>query len=237
MSAFKTVATHPPSDVISPSVEPGRVLPSLIETAPMAEQADARGAQSKSHGSASKAAHAAQEPGDGTVAGHIGEHAYLAEDLEPSIAVAPILRIKDSTTSDLSVEKAGAPRSEKRSRRPAQKQEKLDNSPGPSAKQCEPAPVGSTSGLPLPGDRVRRFRRRRVRIGDRRNSAQISDDRGNVFARQMHEAEVNSFTHRPRRRAASLGMCRGEIMRQRRLTPGADAARRIARGMTVSTTG
>jgi hypothetical protein len=151
MSAFKTVAAHPPSDVISPSIVPGRVLPNLIETAPVTEQADARGAQSKSHGSASKAAHAAQEPGDGTVAGHIGEHAYPADDLEPSIAVAPILGLKDPTTSDLGVEKAGAPRSEKRSRRPAQKQEKLDHPSGPSAKQCEPAPVGSISGLPSVG--------------------------------------------------------------------------------------
>jgi hypothetical protein len=148
MSAFKTVAAHPPSDVISPSIVSGRVLPSLIEAAPVTKQADARGAQSKSHGSGSKAAHAAQEPGDGIVAGHIGEHAYSAEDLKPSIAVAPTVRLKDPTPSDLSVEKAGAPRSEKRSRRPAQKQEKVDNSPRPSAEQCEPAPVGSISGLP-----------------------------------------------------------------------------------------
>jgi hypothetical protein len=150
MSAFKTVAAHPPSDVISPLILTGRVLPSLIETASVTEQADARGAQSKSRGSASKAAHAAQEPGDGIAAGHIGEHAYPAEDLEPSIAVVPILRLKDPTTSDLGVEKAGAPRSEKRSRRPAKKQEKLDHS-GPSPKQCEPAPVGSISGLPPVG--------------------------------------------------------------------------------------
>ena len=151
ISAFKTVAAHPPSDVISPSIVPGRVLPNLIETAPVTEQADARGAHSESHGSASKAAHAAQEPGDGTVAGHIDKHAYSAEDLEPSIAVAPILRLKDPTTSDLSVGKAGAPRSENRSRRPAQKQEKLDNSPRTSAEQCEPAQVGSTSGFPPVG--------------------------------------------------------------------------------------
>jgi hypothetical protein len=123
ISAFKTVAAHPPSDVISPSIVPGRVLPILIQTAPVTEQADARGAQLKSHGSASKAANAAQERGDGIVAGHIDEHAYPAEDLEPSIAVAPILRLKDPTTSDLSAEKAGAPRSEKRSRRPTQARE------------------------------------------------------------------------------------------------------------------
>jgi hypothetical protein len=148
ISAFKTVAARPPSDVISTSILPGRILPSLIETAPVTGQAEAGGAQSKSHGSVSKAARAMQVPGDVTVARHFGEHAYPAEDLEPSIAVSLILRLKDLTTSDLSVEKAGAPRSEKRSRRPAQKQEKLDNSPKTSAEQCEPAPVGSTSGLP-----------------------------------------------------------------------------------------
>jgi hypothetical protein len=153
-SAFKTVAAHPPSDVISPSILPGRILPSLIETAPVTGQADAGGAQSKGHKSVSKADRAMQVPGDVAVARHFGEHACPAEDLEPSIAVAPTLRLKDPTTSDLSVEKAGAPRSEKRSRRPAQKQEKLDHSPGPSAKQCEPgepAPVGSVSGLPPVG--------------------------------------------------------------------------------------
>jgi hypothetical protein len=148
MSAFKTVAAHPPSDLISPSIVPGRVLPNLIETAPVTEQTDARGAQLKSHGSASKAAHAAQERGDGTVAGHIGEYTYPAEDLEPSIAVATILRLKQATTSDLSVEKAVTARSEKRTRRPAEKQEKLDNTPRTSADRAETAPVSSTSGSP-----------------------------------------------------------------------------------------
>jgi hypothetical protein len=152
ISAFKTVAARPPADVVSPSILPGRILPSLIETAPVAGQADAGGTQSKSHGSASKAAHAAQAPGDVTVARHFGEQAYPAEDLGPSNRGRPILRLKDpTTTSDLSVEKAGAPRSEKRRSRPAEKREKLDNSPTRSAEQCEPAPVGSTSGLPLVG--------------------------------------------------------------------------------------
>jgi hypothetical protein len=110
-------------------------------------QAEPGGAQSKRQGSASKAAHAAQASGDLTGARHFGEHAYPAEGLGPSTAVAPVLRLKDPTTSDLSVE-AGAARSEKRRRRPAEKREKLDNSPRTSAEQCEPAPVGSISGLP-----------------------------------------------------------------------------------------
>ena len=151
ISAFKTVAAQPPADVISPSIPPGRILPSLVEAAPVTGRADVGGAQSRSYGATAQAAHATQVPGDVTVARHFDEHAYPAEDLEPSIAVAPILRLKDPTTSDLSVGKAGAPRSEKRSRRPAEKQEKLDNSPRTSAEQCEPAQVGSTSGLPPVG--------------------------------------------------------------------------------------
>ena len=43
----------------------------------------------------------------------------------------------------------------------------------------------------------------------------------------MHEAEVDRFPHRPGRRAASLGMSRGEVMRDRRLTPVANATFRI----------
>src|SRR5271169_6467173 len=54
ISAFRTVAARPPADVISPSIPPGRILPSLMETAPATGQADAGGAQSNSHGSASK---------------------------------------------------------------------------------------------------------------------------------------------------------------------------------------
>jgi hypothetical protein len=153
VSAFKTVAAKPPTDVISPPTPGGRILPSLIETAPMTEQADAGGAQSRSHGSAARAGHAAQVPGDGngTVARHFGEHAYPAEDLEPSITVATILRSKQPTTSDLSVEKPGTPRSEKRNRRRPEKQEELDRAPMTPAEGCEPAHVSSTSGLPPVG--------------------------------------------------------------------------------------
>src|SRR5580693_8544033 len=63
ISAFNTVAARPPADVVSPSIPPGRILPRLIETAPVTGQPDAGGARSKSHGSASKAAHATQVPG------------------------------------------------------------------------------------------------------------------------------------------------------------------------------
>ena len=41
ISAFKTVAAQPPADVISPSIPSGRILPSLVETAPVTGQADA----------------------------------------------------------------------------------------------------------------------------------------------------------------------------------------------------
>jgi hypothetical protein len=144
ISAFKTVAARPPADVISPLILPGRILPSLIETAPVT----AGGAQSKSHGRASEAAVAAQIPGDDTVAGHFGEHAYPAEDLALSIAVAPILRLKNPATSDLSVQKAVTPRSGKRTRRPAEKHAKFDHASSPSADMSETAPRSSTAGLP-----------------------------------------------------------------------------------------
>ena len=79
------------------------------------------------------------------MARHFGEHAYPAEDLEPSVAT---FRLEQPTTSPLSAEKATTPRSQKRTRRPAEKQGKLDNPPRRSADSSETAPVSSTSGLP-----------------------------------------------------------------------------------------
>jgi hypothetical protein len=152
ISAFKTVAAKPPADVISPSVPSGRILPSLVETAPMAGEADAGGAQPRNYRGAAQAGHAARVPRDGTAAHPLGEHVYPAEPLEPSIAVATKLRLRQPTTSDTSAEKAETPRSEKRSRRPAEKQEKLDNAPRRSADSSETAPVSSTSGLPPVGE-------------------------------------------------------------------------------------
>jgi hypothetical protein len=150
-SAFKTVAAQPPADVISPPIPTGRILPSLVEAAALTRQADAEGARSRGYGSAAEAGHAAQAPGDGTVARHFGDHAYPAKDLEPSVAVAPILRLEQPTTLDLSVEKTGTPRSEKPTRRSTDKQERLHNDPRTFAEGCEPAPVSSTSGLPPVG--------------------------------------------------------------------------------------
>jgi hypothetical protein len=147
ISAFKIVAAKPPADGRSPPMPSGRILPSLVETAPVTGEADGGGARSTNHGSAAKAGHFTQVAADGIVARQ-GEHTYPAEDLEPSIAVATILRLKQATTSDLSVEKAVTARSEKRTRRPAEKQEKLDNTPRTSADRAETAPVSSTSGSP-----------------------------------------------------------------------------------------
>ena len=148
ISAFKTVGAQPPTDVISPSIPSGRILPSLVETALVAGQADAGDAQSRSCGGAAQAGHATQVPADGTVARQLGEHVYPAEGLEPSVAVATIRRLEQPKISDLSAEKAGTRRSEKRSRRPAERQEKLDNAPRTSADRFETAPMSSTSGLP-----------------------------------------------------------------------------------------
>jgi hypothetical protein len=151
ISVFKTVATKPPADVISPSVPSGRVLPSLVEAAPVTEQAEAGGAQSRSRGSATKAGHFTQAAADGTVARQRGELAYPAEDLEPSVAVARMLRLEQPATSDLRVEMAGTPRSEKRTRRPAEKQEKPDKASKTSADRSETAPVSPNAGSPPVG--------------------------------------------------------------------------------------
>jgi hypothetical protein len=123
----------------------GRILPSLVETG----QADAGSAQSRSRESAAPAGHSTQVAAGGTAARRRGELAHPAEDLDPSIGVDTILRLKRPTTSDLSVQMAGTPRSEKRTRRPVEKQEKLDNVPKTPADRFETAPVSSTSGLPL----------------------------------------------------------------------------------------
>jgi hypothetical protein len=127
----------------------GRILPSLVETAPVTGQADAGSAQSRSHESAAKTGHSTQVAAGGTAARRRGELAHPADDLDPSIGVDTILRLKRPTTSDLSVEMAGKPRSEKRTRSPAEKQEKLDNVLKTPADRFETAPVSSTSGLPL----------------------------------------------------------------------------------------
>ena len=140
-SAFKTVAVKLPAEVIAPSVPSGRILPSLVETTPGTGQADAGSAQSRSYRGA------AQALGDGTEARQLDGHGHTAEDLEPSIAVATILRLKQRATSDPIAVKARTPRSEKRTRRPAEKQEKLDRAPT-STDMSETAPVSSTSGLP-----------------------------------------------------------------------------------------
>jgi hypothetical protein len=156
ISAFKTVAAQPPVDVILPSIPPGRVLPSLVEAAPVTGRADVGGARSRSYGGT------ARVPVDRRSTRQVDEHVYPAEDLEPSIAVDTILRLKQRPTSDPGAVKARTERSEKRTRRPAEKQEKIDATPLTSAEGCEPAPVSSASGLPpvakpLPATRTSRI--------------------------------------------------------------------------------
>jgi hypothetical protein len=146
ISAFKTVAAQPPADVISPSIPPGRILPSLVEAAPVIGQADAGGAQSRSYGGAAQAGYATQVSADGAVPRELGEHIYSDESREPSVAT--IFRSKQPATSDPSAPKAGKPRSEKRTRRPAEKHAKFDHASSTSAHISETAPVSSTSGLP-----------------------------------------------------------------------------------------
>jgi hypothetical protein len=140
ISAFKSVAAHPPADVISPSIPRGRILPSLVEAAPVTGQADAGGAQPRTSGGAT------QVPADVAVARELGEHIYSDESREPFVAT--IFRSKHPATSDPSAPKAGTPRSEKRTRRPAEKHAKFDHASSTSADMSETAPVSSTSGLP-----------------------------------------------------------------------------------------
>jgi hypothetical protein len=146
ISAFKSVAAHPPADVVSQSIPAGRILPSLVEAAPVTGQADARGAQSRSYGRTAQAGHATPAPADGAVARELGEHIHSDESREPSVAA--IFRSKQPATSDPSAPKAGTPRPEKRTRRPAEKHAKRDHASSTSADMSETAPVSSTSGLP-----------------------------------------------------------------------------------------
>jgi hypothetical protein len=146
ISAFKTVAAHPPADAISPSIPPGRILPSLVEAGPVTGRADAGGAQSRNYGGAAQAGYAMQAPADGAVARELGEHIYSDESREPSVAT--IFRSKQPATSDPSPPKAAAPRSEKRTQRPAEKHPKFNHASSAPAEMSETAPVNSTSGLP-----------------------------------------------------------------------------------------
>jgi hypothetical protein len=146
ISAFKGVAAKPPADVISPSIPPGRILPSLVEAAPVTGQADRGGIRSRSYGGAAQAGYATQVPADVAVARELGEHIYSDESREPSVAT--IFRSKQPASSDPSAPKAGTPISEKRTRRPAEKHAKFDHASSTSPDMSETAPVSSTSGLP-----------------------------------------------------------------------------------------
>jgi hypothetical protein len=126
-SAFKTVAPKPPADLISPPIPTGRVLPSLVAPAPMT-------------------ARATQMPAEGAVARQLGDNLYSSESLEPSVAT--IFRLEPPTTSRRSAGEATTPRSKKRTRRPPEKQGKLDDASRKSAEGREPAPVSSASVLP-----------------------------------------------------------------------------------------
>jgi hypothetical protein len=76
ISAFKTAAAHPTADVVSPSIPPGRILPSLVEAEPVIERADAGGAQSRSYG----------VPVDEVVARALAERIYSDESNKPVVA-------------------------------------------------------------------------------------------------------------------------------------------------------
>jgi hypothetical protein len=136
ISAFKTVSAHPPAKVVSPSIPPGRILPSLVEAAPVTGQADVGGTQSRSYGVAADAA----------VTRELGERIYSDESFEPSVAT--MFQLKQPATSDPSATKEGTPRLNKRTRRPAEKSAKFDHASGSSADMSKTPPMSSTSGSP-----------------------------------------------------------------------------------------
>jgi hypothetical protein len=159
ISAFKTAAVKPPEEVVAPSIPSGRILPSLVETGPVTAQSNSGSAKSRSYGGAAQAGHAT--PASGTAARQLGEHVYAAKSLEPPIAVAAILVSEQPAISRLSAGKATTPRSENRTRRPAEQQEKLDDAPGTSANRSETALVNSASDLPpvgMPSSTIRKSR-------------------------------------------------------------------------------
>jgi hypothetical protein len=115
ISAFKTVAAHPPADVVSPSILSGRILASLVEAEPAIRLPGAGGAQSRSYGVAA----------DGAVTREFGERNYSGNSCE--LSVAGMFQLKQPATSDQSATKTGMPRLEKRTRRPAEKRAKFDH--------------------------------------------------------------------------------------------------------------
>jgi hypothetical protein len=147
ISAVKIVAAKPPADGKSPPMPSGRILPSLVETAAVTGQTDAGSAQSRSYESPAKAGHSTQGAAGGTAARRRGELAHAAEDLDPLMRVDTIVRLKQRTTSELSAEKAGTPRSRKQTR-PDEKQENRNKASRTAADRSESAPVSSASGLP-----------------------------------------------------------------------------------------
>jgi hypothetical protein len=78
--AFKTVAAHPPADVVSPSILPGRILASLVEAEPATRLPAAGGAQSRSYGVAA----------DGAVTRELGERIYSGNSCDLSVAGVPV---------------------------------------------------------------------------------------------------------------------------------------------------
>jgi hypothetical protein len=147
ISAFKTAAAHLPADVSSPSIAAGRILPSLVQVALVTEQVDAKGGQLRSYGGAAQAGYATEAPADEAVSGKLGEQIHSAEDVAPSVAAATITPLKRLAPLDPSASKAGTSRSEKRTRRPAEKREKFDHASGTSADMPKAPEVTSTADL------------------------------------------------------------------------------------------
>jgi hypothetical protein len=120
LSAFKPVTAHLPVDVSSPSIAPGRILPSLVQAAFVTEHIDAK---ARSYEGAAQAGDATEAPADEAVSGRRGEQIHSAERLEPLVATAKISRPKRPARLSTSALKAGPSRSEKRTPGPEEKRE------------------------------------------------------------------------------------------------------------------
>jgi len=161
MSAFKTAA-KPPAEAIAPSLPSGRILPSLVESAPVTGQSNLGRAESGSYGSASQAGHAKPASASGTAARRLGEQTYAAEGLEPPLAVAATLLPEQPATSRGGAGMAATPRSKKRTGHPAERQEKLDEALVAPAGRSDIALTNSASDLPAVSEPSSALRKSRI---------------------------------------------------------------------------
>jgi hypothetical protein len=161
ISAFKTAAVKPPAETGAASIPSGRILPSLVETAPVIGQSNLGSAESGNYGKALQAGDVKSASADGTAARQLAEHGYAAEGLGPPLAVAAPLLLEQPATLHVAGGKAATPRPKKGTGHRTERQEKLDEAPGTSAHRSEVILTNSVPDLPTvsePSSTVRKGR-------------------------------------------------------------------------------